>query len=81
MQLNTKFFHKHIMTEDICPSSYFSSKSCCICTLQGSITKELCDLHRVDKLNFAASVLLKLVISHVLGSVHRLVSHVLGAMH
>ena len=46
------------------------------------VTKELCDLHRVDEQkNFAANILLKLVVSHVLGSVHRLVSHVLRAVH
>ena len=43
--------------------------------------KELHDLHRVDKLkNFVANILLKLVVSHVLGFVHRLVSHILGVM-
>ena len=70
MQLNTKVFHKHIMTGDICPSLSFSSRSYCVCTPQGSITNELRDLHHVDELNFAANVLLKLVISHVPGSVH-----------
>ena len=44
--------------------------------------KELCDLHRMDELkNFAANILLKLVVSHVLGSMHQLVNHVLGAVH
>ena len=48
----------------------------------GFVTKELCDLHCVDELkNFAANIFLKLVVSHVLGFVYRLVSHVLGAMH
>ena len=48
----------------------------------GFVTKELHDLHRVDELkNFATNILLKLVVSHVLGSMHQLVSHVLGAMH
>ena len=46
------------------------------------VTKELCDLHRVDELmNFAANILLKLVVSHVLRFVHQLVSHQLGAMY
>ena len=49
--------------------------------LQGFITNELRDFHRVDELkNFAANILFKLVISHILGFVHRLVSHVLGAV-
>ena len=40
--------------------------------LQGFVTKKFRDLHRVDELkNFAANILLKLVVSHVLGSVHR----------
>ena len=30
---------------------------------------------------FVANILLKLVVSHVFGSVHQLVSHVLGAVH
>ena len=46
------------------------------------VTKELHDLHRVDELkNFVANILLKLVINHVLGYVHQLVSLVLGAVH
>ena len=50
--------------------------------LYGFVTKEFRDLHRVDELkNFAANILLKLVVSHVLGSVHQLVSHVLEAVH
>ena len=49
---------------------------------QGFVTKEFHDLHRIDELeNFAANILFKLVVSHVLGSMHQLVSHVLGAMH
>jgi len=32
MQLNAKVFHKHIVTEDIFPSSSFSSRSCYVCT-------------------------------------------------
>ena len=48
----------------------------------GFVTKEFRDLHHVDELkNFVTNILLKLVVSHVLGSMHRLVSHVLGAMH
>ena len=82
MQLNVKVFHKHIMTRDICPSSSFSSRSCCVCMSYGFVTKEFRDPHRVDELkNFLANILLKLVVSHVLGSVHPLVNHVLGAMH
>ena len=39
-------------------------------------------VHHVDELkNFASNILLKLVVSHVLGFVHRLASHVLGAMY
>ena len=39
-------------------------------------------IHRIDELkNFIANILLKLVVSHVLGSVYRLVSHVLGVVH
>ena len=46
------------------------------------MTKDLLDLHCVDELkNFVANFLLKLVVSHVLGSMHRLVGYVLGAMH
>ena len=48
----------------------------------GFVTKGLRDLHHVDELkNFAANILLKLVVSHVFRSVHRLVSYVLGAVH
>ena len=48
----------------------------------GFATKEFRDLHHVDELmNFATNIVLKLVISHVLGSVHQLVSHVLGVVH
>ena len=37
------------------------------------MTKKLRDLHRGDELkNFTANILLKLVVSHVLGSVHRI---------
>ena len=40
------------------------------------------DLHHVNELkNFAANILLKLVVSHVLGSMHRLISHVLRTVH
>ena len=82
MQLNAKVLHKHIVTGDICPSSSFYSRSCCVCTPEGFVTKELCDLHSVDELkNFEDNILLKLVVSHVLESVHQLVSHILGAVH
>ena len=48
----------------------------------GFVTKEFRDLYRIDELkNFAANILLKLVVSYVLGFVHRLVNHVLGAVH
>ena len=44
--------------------------------------QELRDLHCADELkNFVANILLKLVVSHVFGSVHQSVSHVLGAVH
>ena len=73
MQLNAKFFHKHIVTKDICPSSSSSSISFYVCTPWCFVTKEIRDLHRVDELkNFAVNILLKLVVSHVLGSVHQL---------
>nr|POF11806.1 hypothetical protein CFP56_47385 [Quercus suber] len=43
---------------------------------------EFCNLHRVDELkNFAANILLKLVVNHVFGSVHQLVNHALGAVY
>ena len=45
MQLNAKIFHKHIVIEDICPSSSFFSISYCVCTPQGFVTKEFHDLH------------------------------------
>ena len=44
---------------------------------QGVLWSSLCD----ELKNFAANIILKLVVSHVLGSVHWLVSHVLGAVH
>ena len=55
---------KQIVTGDrICPSSSFLCKSCCVCTPQGFITKNLLDLHRLDELkNFAPNNLLQLVI-------------------
>ena len=46
----------------ICPSSFFYSRSCCVCTLQGFVIKEFRDLHRGDELkNFVANIFLKLV--------------------
>ena len=37
------------------------------------VTNELRDLHGVDEVkNFAANILLKLVVSYVIGSVHRI---------
>ena len=37
----------------------------------GFVTKELLNLHRVDELKiFVANILLKLVVSHVLGAMH-----------
>ena len=72
-----KFF-----TSILCPSSSLSWRSCCVYTPYGFVTKEFRDLHHVDELkNFAANILLKLVVSHVLGSVHLLVSHVMWAVH
>ena len=57
-----KFFTSILWTGNICPSSSFSSKSCCICTSQGFVTKEFRDLHRVDEpKNFAANIFFKLV--------------------
>ena len=82
MKLNAKVFHKHIVTRDICLSLAFSLKSCYVCTSEGFVTKELHDLHCVDELqNFATNILLKLVVSHVLESMHRLISHILGTVH
>jgi len=82
MKLNAKIFHKHIMIEDICLNSSFSSRSCYVCTPWGFVTKEVRDLHCVDKLkNFAVNILLKLVVGHVLESVHQLVSYILGVVH
>ena len=82
VKLDAMVFHKHIVTEDICLSLFFSSRSYCVCTPQGFLTKEIRDLHRVDELkNFSANILLKLVVSHVLGSVHQLVSHILRVVH
>ena len=47
----------------------------------GFVTKEFRDLHHVDeRMNFATNIVLKLVVSHVLGSVHQLVSHILGVV-
>ena len=82
MQLSAKKFHKHIVIEDICPNSSFYSRSCCICTLYGFVTKEFYDLHRVDELkNFTANIFLKLVSKPYLDLHIELVSHVLGVMH
>ena len=56
-------FHKHIVIGDICPNSSLSSRSCCVCTQQSFVTKEFCDLHRVNELkNFVTNIFLKLVI-------------------
>ena len=71
MQLSAKKFHKHIVIEDICPNSSFSWRSYCVCMPYGFVTKEFRDLHHVDeRMNFATNILLKLVVSHVLGVVH-----------
>ena len=79
--LMQKFLTSILWLETIFPSSSFTWRNCCVCTPYGFVTKELCDLHHVDELkNFAANILLKLVVSHVLGFVHRLVSHVLGVL-
>ena len=58
---------KQIVTGDrICPTSSFLCRSCCVCTLQGFVTKHLLDLHRLDELmNFVANNLLQLVIEVV----------------
>ena len=75
-------FFISILWLDICPSLSFSWRNYCVCTPLGFVTKEFCDLHRLDELkNFATNILLKLVINHVLGSMHRLVSHVLWDVH
>ena len=64
------FKGRHIVTGDNLPSSSFSSRSCCICSSQSFVTKEFRDLHRSDELkNFAINILLRLVVSHILGSV------------
>ena len=57
-----KFFTNILWNWDICLNSSFYSRSYCVCTPYGFVTKELCDLHRIDELkNFAANILLKLV--------------------
>ena len=50
----------------------------------GFVTKEFRDLHHVDeRMNFATNILLKLVVSHVLGVVHvrTYVNHVKNICH
>ena len=57
-----KFLTSILQTRDICPSSPFSLKSCCVYISQGFITKKFRYLHRVNELkNFATNILLKLV--------------------
>ena len=46
------------------------------------MAKEFLDFYHLDELkNFATNILLKLVVSHVLESMHRLISHILGTVH
>ena len=62
VKLDAKVFCKHIVTRDICPSSSFSWRSCCVYTPKGFVTKEFRDLHHVNELkNFAANIFPKLV--------------------
>ena len=61
MKLDAKLLCKHIVTRDICPSSSFLKKAAMF-VHHRIVTKELLNLHRVDKLkNFAANILIKLV--------------------
>ena len=77
MKLDAKVQFKHILTGDKFALIHLSFEEAV-----AFVTKELRDLRHVDELkNFAANILLKLVVSHILGSVHRLVSHILEAVH
>ena len=83
--LMQKIFTSILWIGDICPSSSFSWRSCCICTLLGFVTKEICHLHCIDKLmnwrTLQQTTFLSWWLSCILGSTHLLISHVLGAVH
>ena len=82
MKLDAKVLFKQIVTEDIFALVHISLEEAIVLYAVGFVTKELHDLHRINELkNFTANILLKLVVSHILGSVYRLVSHILGVVH
>ena len=57
-----KSFSQAYCKPETCLNSSFYSRSCCVYTLQGFVTKEFRDLHRIDELkNFVANIFLKLV--------------------
>ena len=68
--------------ETIFPSLSFSWRSYCICTQLGFVTKELLHLHIwMNWRTLQPTSFSSWCVSHILGSMHRLVSHVLGAVH